>query len=899
MNQKLFSRRQMKDNLPLILAFVLPVFVLLAVFAGNGIFPFGDNSFLRVDLYHQYAPFLAAFKDKLSSGGSLSYTWNVGLGTNFLSLYGYYLASPFNWLILLCPAAYVIEFLSYMVVFKTGLTGLFFAVFLSRKSGRKDYFITFFSIFYALSGYFAAYNWNIMWVDCIMLAPLILLGLEMLVKENSCWLYCISLGLCILSNYYISIMVCIFCVLYFIVLVASLTSTEEKRYSYARIFVNFCLFSLLAGGLAACLVIPEMMALSLTASGDISFPTEWSSYFSIFDMLARHMALVETEIGLDHWPNIYCGTIVLAALPVYLMNREIPWKEKAAKTVLLVFMLFSFSTNIPNYIWHGFHYPNSLPCRQSFLYIAVLLSMCYEGVRNIRPERQKGIAAAFGGAFIFVILAQKLISSEEIPFYVFYVALALLGLYMLFLWLYQSRKISRAMAVVLMLSLAVIETAANTAATSISTTSRSAYVQYTEEYRQLAEKAQEEDPGFYRFEKYSRHSKNDGAWVGYPSASIFSSTANAGMTDFYTAMGMEGSMNAYATTGMTPFLSAILNIKYILSPGPLTESEGLMLYDQLNGAYLYQNTYTLPVGFMVPSDLNETWQPANTNPVAAQNAFSMLTAEAGNVLDPVTNVESNGSSFQIWPEEEGHIYVMVETSQIEDVNASIGERTLSFSNVDRGYLLDLGWCSPDEPIVLTSEQDVSFVASAYVFRYDNLNTMTQILSQQALDVTSYSDTSLTGTIDVQEDGLLFTSIPYDNGWTLTVDGVETEIEIFADALISVPLTAGTHEIHLEYHAPGQSLGLMVTSGTIILICLMLLAGRILPSDPGRQEALQEKKEKIALGRKKREISLGKTGQKKENNSSSQANTDTASGTEQTVNTPPEQTPEHTQEDDIS
>ena len=123
MKKHFFNRQRIQENMPLILAFVLPVLVLIMVFAGNAIFPFGDNSFLRVDLYHQYAPFLSAMKQKLADGGSFSYTWNVGLGTNFLSLYGYYLASPFNWLILLCPLNYVIEFLSYMVVFKTGLTG--------------------------------------------------------------------------------------------------------------------------------------------------------------------------------------------------------------------------------------------------------------------------------------------------------------------------------------------------------------------------------------------------------------------------------------------------------------------------------------------------------------------------------------------------------------------------------------------------------------------------------------------------------------------------------------------------------------------------------------------------------------------------------------------------------
>ena len=113
--------------------------------------------------------------------------------------------------------------------------------------------------------------------------------------------------------------------------------------------------------------------------------------------------------------------------------------------------------------------------------------------------------------------------------------------------------------------------------------------------------------------------------------------------------------------------------------------------------------------------------------------------------------------------------------------------------------------------------------------------MTQILGQQPLQVTSYSDTMLNGVVDAQEDGLLFTSIPYDNGWILTVDGEEQEIRIFANALISVPLTAGRHEIHLEYHAPGRNLGLLLSSSTVIIICLILLGERLIRPNKKRTE----------------------------------------------------------------
>ncbi|MCA5010604.1 YfhO family protein, partial [Clostridioides difficile] len=142
----------------------------------------------------------------LTHGGSLLYSWDIGMGVNFAALYAYYLASPLNWLLVLCPKNYVIEFMTYLIVFKIGLSGLSFSWYLRRHNKTMDFGVAFFGILYALSGYMAAYSWNIMWLDCILLFPLIMLGLEKLVKEKKCFLYCITLGLSILSNYYISIM---------------------------------------------------------------------------------------------------------------------------------------------------------------------------------------------------------------------------------------------------------------------------------------------------------------------------------------------------------------------------------------------------------------------------------------------------------------------------------------------------------------------------------------------------------------------------------------------------------------------------------------------------------------------------------------------------------------------
>ena len=124
--------------------------------------------------------------------------------------------------------------------------------------------------------------------------------------------------------------------------------------------------ALMAGGMAAVLLLPELAALRFTEFSDINFPSKVKIYFPVLDMLSRHCFNVTVETGLDHWPNIYCGVLVFVLLPLYVLQKKIPWRQKAPKLLLLAFLLVSFSTNVLNFIWHGMNYPDSLPARQSF-----------------------------------------------------------------------------------------------------------------------------------------------------------------------------------------------------------------------------------------------------------------------------------------------------------------------------------------------------------------------------------------------------------------------------------------------------------------------------------------------------------------------------------------------------
>ena len=349
-------------NLIFVLSFTIPFLIMLIIFIARGIYPFGDESFLHVDMYHQYYPFLKEFYRVIHEGESMLYSFNTGMGTDFFALMVYYFSSPFNLLALIIPEGFLIEYMSYLVIIKIGLSGLTFAYYLNKHFNTKSISIVYFAICYSMSGYFAAYNWNVMWLDCIVLAPLVILGLEKLVNEAKPALYCITLGICIFTNYYLSIMICIYLVLYFFVL---LVSANKK----IKACFNFALYSLLSGGMAAVLLIPEARILMASEYSKASFPTFFKAYFSLYECFARHFINVQVETGLDHWPNIYCGVAILILITLYLLCKKIPLKIRIANAILLVFMLAGFCINSLNFIWHGMNYPDSLPARQSFLYI--------------------------------------------------------------------------------------------------------------------------------------------------------------------------------------------------------------------------------------------------------------------------------------------------------------------------------------------------------------------------------------------------------------------------------------------------------------------------------------------------------------------------------------------------
>ena len=109
--------------------------------------------------------------------------------------------------------------------------------------------------------------------------------------------------------------------------------------------------------------------------------------------------------------------------------------------------------------------------------------------------------------------------------------------------------------------------------------------------------------------------------------------------------------------------------------------------------------------------------------------------------------------------------------------------------------------------------------SAAILDEDLFRQSYDILSASTLELTSFSNTRVSGTINCNRDGLLYTSIPQNGNWQAYVDGKPADIQLVGNAMIGLDLTEGSHSIEFVYHNPAFTKGLIVS-----IVCLLLFAG---------------------------------------------------------------------------
>ena len=737
-----------KRNVFVWIAFLVPLALMLTAFGLMDVAPLGEanKQILVTDLWHQYYPFLSDFQDKLQHGESLFWTWSVGSGVNYFSLMSYYLASPMNFLSLFVSPDYLREFLMISVAVKIALAGSFMAYFLKSVFKRNDVSLVIFGISFSFCAFFMGYYWNTIWLDTVCITPLVALGAVKLLTENRFRLYTVMLALSLVTNYYIGFFTCIFILLIFICY--NITRWQSFKVLGVNL-LKFAVFTVLGIGLAAFFVLPAFFALQNTHASGSTFPKDFAVNFGGGNDLLGVLRGLKSAAGnlvnftvaankeIDCMPNVACGAIPIFFAFLSLTSKEIKLREKLTCMGLVLFMFLSFIIRQLDYVWHGFHFPNMIYYRFSYLVSFVIIVMGFHAFATIKTAKLTNVLIASALSFC-VLLMEFDFSGDKNPdgegpydqgvFDMFavkghsrpdrlsWVAPTLLTVAVLFalitvLVVLYTKRVIPLQAVAVSLLIIAIAQSGYTAYFGVNVTTVTGMDGYprgeanTEAVIDYMKEQEKDTPELWRAEMTNTQTLNDGALNHYHGLSMFNSMANESMTLFYQNFGLNGwqAGNRYLYKESSPVTNLFMNVKYLITrDGEYRNTYDLSETSSSGSIKLLRNNHYLPMGFMVNSDLlrwEEIREENSFNPFEKQIEFFRL---ATGLEEPVYS--------RLYPTGESH------TDASEFNVRQNADGSYSYSCVKSGVTPKLQWD-------YTAPKDGLYLVGTSINKGDNISIL--------------------------------------------------------------------------------------------------------------------------------------------------------------------------------
>ncbi|WP_308556846.1 YfhO family protein [uncultured Lactobacillus sp.] len=635
------------ERLLYIISFILPGLIFLSYFF------YTKNGVLTVDLGQQYVDFLAYFRSNLFTHPlRLIYSFANGLGGSMLATDAYYLSSPFNLLLFLAPQKFLPQMVLVIIAAKIATAGLTSYYYWRQKINHNFYALAA-STAYALSGYTIANHFNLMWLDSVLLLPLLIDAIDRLLVNKKNHLVLITFLLWF-TNFYTAYMALAFGLLY---LLSQLFFHNKK--SWWPLFWEYLKKSIFGSFLDAFMLLPvasEMLQGKATSSADWSLGFQFTPYNELAKLADGAYNFHEMQEGM---PNIYIALPFLIIAIFYFLSRKIDWQHKLANGLLLIFLIFSLFWTPLVLIWHLGQFPVWYPGRFSFVLIFFALNLAIIALNQREKIRfwQIGILILLSiGLITFITLNAK--SFAFLNQNAQTATATFLALGILFIGFIYNKSNFAAPFFCLIIELEVIINLV-LSLNNLAYQNNVDYQNFVQNTKQVTQYTQNHDDNLYRTEKTFYRSDDDPFSANYYGLSTFNSISNQNVLNLLNNLGFVNNSNSYTNFGGTPISDDLFGIRYYILPNeditPL-KAKKQMKYDNRNNRIdvsdydinkrfkqliLMKNNYALPLLFLTPKSTEKIKFDSN-NITGNQNKF--FTAATGIKEKLFFNV--------IWPDPE-------------------------------------------------------------------------------------------------------------------------------------------------------------------------------------------------------------------------------------------------------
>lgn len=770
-------------------AFSVALFVLLA--AVGHVYPFGDNSFLTDDLKYQYIDFFAWFRRVLLGEANLRYSFSQGLGMNTWGLYSYYLASPFNLLCVLFPADKLTLFVFAIAALKLGCIHISSAWYVQKRFALTKPAAFLLSLSFTFCSWTISNLRNPLWIDCLILLPVCAYGCYELIRKQRMARLVIATAFNVMFCWYtayISILfLCIFVLVEFVDYVAEQGFSWKFMLDRALRFAGAIVLGLL---LSAWTFLPTILAMSKGGPVLALGPLLKTSLKSLIRGFIPGM-----WVNNGNTPQFYCGVIMMLLAVGLLFNRTVSIKMRIATLVVTIILVASSVLSPLEYIWCGMRVPNGFYSRTTFLLSFFALWAAGYALQALKDHPQ--LCRAPQPAVILPLLA-----------------------------------------------LTTIELFANAHSMW-----NQLYVGYSEDNNSVyvatatstVKAIQDDDPTpFYRIDRTTTRADsaalNEGLALGYDQLSSYSSANNPQAIALLNSLGYS-SVGEFSTRYAEPILAvdALLGVKYAIPENAPAGYVSAKTNQADSTSAVYENPYALSIGVAASSDIQNSTLKIG-NPFEKQN--DLYSKILGREVELYTKIEATKTadsqdakqwSVTVPAGSIGYLYINKDANagSYWPVALTIDQRTIN----NEAWRFDNNIRQIADASDAPSQHTVSIgVAEGYtdmpqnnepVFYALNLDVFRQIINELKTSEfipTVFEDGRIEGEYTAKDDGNLLLSVPYDEGWNVTVNGTAAELAPAADKGLScLSVQKGTNKIVMSYRTPGAFAGLAVSLASAVTL----------------------------------------------------------------------------------
>lgn len=833
------------------ISFLLPFLIIFFVLLSKGIYWGSKTTILASDGFHQYVIFAQNLRNILHGKDSIFYTFTSGLGLNFYALISYYLGSFFSPLVYFFDLKNMPDAIYLFTLVKIACAGL--SAFFSLKklySTVNTYLILVLSTSYALMSFSISQLEINMWLDVFILIPLIILGLNQVLTQRKFFLYYISLTVLFIQNYYFGFMTAIFLVLYFLV---QLTKDFSWK-STGRKLTDFTVLSLLAGLSSSILLLPTYLDLSTHGEKFTSFTGLLTEKSWFFDIFAKNMVGSYDTTKFGAIPMIYVGILPLFLALTYFTIKSIKWQTRLAYLLMCSFIAASFYLQPLDLAWQGMHTPNMFLHRYAWTFSILIILLATETLSHLSELTLKQfifpvtiLGLGFLATFVFKEKYDFLQSSQ------FILSFAFLAAYAILLLSYSKKQFPYHFFLSFTLLFTLIEISLNTyyqvnaLGNEWVFPSREGYERNLTDIDNLVNFTKKKENTFFRTERLLGQTGNDSMKYDYNGISQFSSIRNRSSSSTLDRLGFQstGTNLNLRYQNNTLIADSLFALKYNLTESSLNKF-GFTFQKTSGQTSLYQNQYASQLAILTNGTYKDTTFTVNTldNQTSLLNNltglseryFSRLSAQllSGQQLlnNRINLSNSQGSNntvtYQVTVTEPSQLYVSVPSLTLDDDNNKTVQITVNGQSknytTDNAYsFFDLGYFNAGQTVEVVfsfpEQKQVSFNSpNFYALNIDSYQKAMNLINSKQVSVRTKSN-KVTIDYNSNDKASLFITIPYDKGWTATLNKKKIKLSKAQNGFMKADVPKGKGKVILTFIPNGFKEAIVLSTLGIALFAL--------------------------------------------------------------------------------